>query len=336
MIRNEAGRDRAYDIAKGIGILLVVLGHTQFPGAGIIYSFHMPFFFFITGYMFAKTEALNNAIMTLLRKRAALLAVYFGSAPAFYVFWLLVGRHYGENVIKGIPPCQPFIGIFYGSGHGDWLAFNTPMWFLPCIFLAQILFRTVLEITQNRTAETMLLSAAAYWAGSTVGQVMPLPWSLDIALAMQPLVYLGYISHKNGDALAGGRGRSAQAVIFALLLLAADMANGGERVDINNRVYPGHFSFLVAAAGGSLAAWQIAGSIRPESNVGRFLALLGDRSLTILLFHLLAFKVISFIGSHVFAVRLAELKATYWSVYAAAGLVLPSVLHSAVKHLRPR
>ena len=42
------------DIAKGIGIFLMVMGHTGIPRIGNqwIYSFHMPLFFFISGFLF--------------------------------------------------------------------------------------------------------------------------------------------------------------------------------------------------------------------------------------------------------------------------------------------
>ncbi|HEX2994927.1 MAG TPA: acyltransferase family protein, partial [Anaerolineales bacterium] len=43
------------DIARGIGILLVVLGHNDFAALSpffhqVIYSFHIPLFFFLSGY----------------------------------------------------------------------------------------------------------------------------------------------------------------------------------------------------------------------------------------------------------------------------------------------
>lgn len=38
-----------YDIAKGIGIIAVLLGHSKI-GVDIIYTFHMPLFFVISGY----------------------------------------------------------------------------------------------------------------------------------------------------------------------------------------------------------------------------------------------------------------------------------------------
>ena len=42
------------DQAKGIGILLVVIGHMNIPQdlSKIIFSFHMPLFFFISGYLY--------------------------------------------------------------------------------------------------------------------------------------------------------------------------------------------------------------------------------------------------------------------------------------------
>lgn len=43
------------DVAKGIAILLVIIGHTvQFGSAtrNVIFSFHMPLFFILSGYTF--------------------------------------------------------------------------------------------------------------------------------------------------------------------------------------------------------------------------------------------------------------------------------------------
>lgn len=37
-------RDTVVDVAKGIGILLVILGHLKNPIMDFIYAFHMPLF----------------------------------------------------------------------------------------------------------------------------------------------------------------------------------------------------------------------------------------------------------------------------------------------------
>ena len=46
------------DITKAIGIIMVVVGHTQLPTfmSNFIWSFHMPLFFLINGYFFNKKE----------------------------------------------------------------------------------------------------------------------------------------------------------------------------------------------------------------------------------------------------------------------------------------
>lgn len=51
------------DIAKGIGIISVILGHLRTPLyiSEMIFSFHMPLFFVISGY-FYKERKLKNFI----------------------------------------------------------------------------------------------------------------------------------------------------------------------------------------------------------------------------------------------------------------------------------
>lgn len=55
-------RDKTADIAKGIGIILMIVGHCSFCFVEypwvirFIYSFHMPLFFIITG-LFIKEDS---------------------------------------------------------------------------------------------------------------------------------------------------------------------------------------------------------------------------------------------------------------------------------------
>lgn len=46
------------DVAKGIGILLVVIAHINYTPSliTIIYSFHMPIFFFFSGMVFNRNK----------------------------------------------------------------------------------------------------------------------------------------------------------------------------------------------------------------------------------------------------------------------------------------
>jgi fucose 4-O-acetylase-like acetyltransferase len=49
----EKMRDATFDMLKGIGILLVIIGHTFMKEIGpYIQAFHMPLFFMVAGYFF--------------------------------------------------------------------------------------------------------------------------------------------------------------------------------------------------------------------------------------------------------------------------------------------
>ena len=49
-----SGRNTVIAIAKGIAIILMVIGHADAPGllTNFIYTFHMPLFFMAAGYFF--------------------------------------------------------------------------------------------------------------------------------------------------------------------------------------------------------------------------------------------------------------------------------------------
>lgn len=60
--QKKMNRDRAIDIAKGIGIILMVIGHfndLDRTTSHLIYSFHMPLFFIFSGY-FLKNKTQEN------------------------------------------------------------------------------------------------------------------------------------------------------------------------------------------------------------------------------------------------------------------------------------
>ena len=57
----NSNRIEAFDIAKGLGILIMVMGHTGFGTTfdKIIHTFHMPLFFFISGYFYRPDKSIS-------------------------------------------------------------------------------------------------------------------------------------------------------------------------------------------------------------------------------------------------------------------------------------
>ena len=78
------------DMAKGYGILGVIIGHISTPGITVwIYTFHIPLFFFMSGFLFNTNYSL---VVFLNRKIKALLIPYFCLAILIVFHELLFNR----------------------------------------------------------------------------------------------------------------------------------------------------------------------------------------------------------------------------------------------------
>lgn len=176
------------DSAKGIAIFLVVWGHMTYflPNEirTIIYSFHMPLFFFLSG-LFLKKE---NSIKLLVRKRfSSLLKPYFLYAILLllveYFFYLYYPPFYAPVSLKGMLT-----------------ATFTNLWFLPSLFFSLIISFLILSI--KKTSLKILIGLLCVILGIVNNivfkQVFPhtfilpvLPCRIDVSLLSIPFVFMG-------------------------------------------------------------------------------------------------------------------------------------------------
>ena len=100
------------DWAKAVAIYLVILSHTAVarPIANYAFMVEIPLFFFMSGYLFRFER--NPQFKPFFKKRFRQIMVpYFSINAVTYLFWLLVGRHYGADSSIGIPTWKPLLGI---------------------------------------------------------------------------------------------------------------------------------------------------------------------------------------------------------------------------------
>jgi fucose 4-O-acetylase-like acetyltransferase len=171
------------DIAKGIGIVLVVMGHNDFelisPFAHkLIYSFHMPMFFFMSG-MFFKPDIpfwpfVRNRFNRVLKPFVAiLLLIYFASISFSKISLVMATR----RLIKAM----------YANGHYlDWVQ----LWFLPHLFAVSFfafLFFKVMKQTQLQKWQWLILGVLY------IGGVLSLKlfWPFEIYLFGRSLIVYG-------------------------------------------------------------------------------------------------------------------------------------------------
>lgn len=140
------------DICRGIGILLVVYGHAL-DGNGLrylIYAFHMPLFFFLSGIVFhhKKYESFWIYLKKDIRR---ILIPYLIFAFLSLLLWFFIGLP--ENHRTTSLFIYQFLSIFYGNGSGDGLAFNNLLWFLPCLFVTKLGFWVLTELIKNKKGD---------------------------------------------------------------------------------------------------------------------------------------------------------------------------------------
>lgn len=131
----EKGRLAYIDIAKGILIILVVIGHTIKGSVfvtkamiRIINAFHMPAFFIISGFLTDEAKLRNQKFGAYMKKRAIRLLVPYVVFEVIGGFWqmLLMGPHAVNltGIISGIFTVHCHVGAD---------------WFLIAMFISEIL-----------------------------------------------------------------------------------------------------------------------------------------------------------------------------------------------------
>lgn len=169
MMEKTSSSKRIYwiDAAKALGIFLVFYGHIveaifrvesqpAFQHFKFLYSFHMPFFFFISGFFFKRRyENLEDEIKDLFLKR--ILPVLIFGVLAIPMWLIYQGIIFGDIHFKQLIK----YALHYLRGDPD---LNTITWFLVCLFTAET-FAAVLLPKRSRPGWLFLVSAAAMAAG---------------------------------------------------------------------------------------------------------------------------------------------------------------------------
>ncbi|MDE7327863.1 MAG: acyltransferase family protein [Lachnospiraceae bacterium] len=136
-------RNKQMDVLLCLGMLLVILGHvgtnswkTELFDWFVIYSFHMPLFFFISGYFYkpAREQAYGRTILRLIRK--FVLPYYIWNLVYAIVVFLLKNAGYVRFQLN--PSLSNFFLTPWTTG--DQYQLNSPAWFLLTLFLVEVVY----------------------------------------------------------------------------------------------------------------------------------------------------------------------------------------------------
>ncbi len=171
------------DLLKGFGIFLVVWGHTMVPRSVLIYSFHMPLFFVISGFLH-KDKPLKEFLLGRIFRLYLPYALFTVVSWLFYLAMLgLQGR--GDLIGDHLPK---IISLFTGTGRNGG---NDPIWYLTCLMVVSVLFWLLdhgVKKPGRLFLAALLISGLGYYL--SLRRIF-LPFKVDVALTALLFYWFG-------------------------------------------------------------------------------------------------------------------------------------------------
>ena len=182
----QKNRQEYIDIAKTLGIIMVVWGHSEGIFSNYFYAFHMPLFFFLSGLLFKSEDNISNTI----KKKFKSLMVPFYVWNFFLVipFWVLY--YWKEWDIKVLLKY-----IFTISLTLDKVSMLGATWFLPALFWTSIIFTTIYHLIRKeliRNICIILISLSILIIGFNI----TLPYRISRVFICSFFYVLGYFYAK--------------------------------------------------------------------------------------------------------------------------------------------
>jgi fucose 4-O-acetylase-like acetyltransferase len=287
-VTNHNNRERIVwiDVARGLGILAVVIGHSVIQGGSLsvaIFTFHMPLFFLLSGYC---TSFKSSAGSFIKKKALSLLLPYLCTMGLAFLYWRLFYRDYSGDLNGTWPILKlSLLQILYGSGNVvaqiPYLWPIGPIWFLPALFAANLISLGISRLnTEMKTTNLILMVAICAICGMLIGKNIFLPFSVDIALVSQIFIFFGLALKE--EALFE---KKVPIFMLILSLVAFEVSRRFGGMSMNNRTYHDLLVSSCGAIGGSVLVLQLAIFLSKYYIICHVLEYFGRAAIVILCFH---------------------------------------------------
>ena len=360
-------RDLSVTYSKGIAIMLMVLCHAGFFkfGHDWIYTFHMPLFFFMSGYCM-KEKYFSDTIGFICRR---LKGVWWPFVKWMIVFILLhnflikfglyaTDAKYAYSGQPSTPYTLHYIILSILESlrfvHGEQLLGG--YWFLRSLFWGSMISYFSLFFQRKFTKDSPVIYATVGCiillicaAMKHYNRMVPILAIRCIDVLSGFYIYAGYAFAKLNSKHMGRIVEFIEKplVIIAIAILIgittyANIGSGnpGDFMDISLKAFP-----LVATMAllGSLMTFGVSRLLSDRVTKLSMLTFIGDNTLTVLTWHFLSFNLVDLIIIKVYGlpiVRLGEFPVIseyssigWWALYFAIGMALPLTLAFLNKYI---
>ncbi len=247
------------DNLKFIGITLIILGHFHIPleFQQYIYSFHVPLFFFISGFIFSSGKY-DGYSKYLIKRVRSLLVPYLSFAIIAWAHWFYnktkidpmdyILRNYDYYFLESIRK------ILYSN---ELSPFNEPLWFLTCLFIVVNLYYPIGKFLKRwQVILPILVTLSILGYLYSINFERRLPWHMEVVLMGTAFYGLGNITRpfltELSRRLKGKMGVAAVPLLGCLLAITLIGSSLNGRVGLFSNIYGNYYYFLTAAIAGTL------------------------------------------------------------------------------------
>ncbi|MCC3359622.1 acyltransferase family protein [Bacillus sp. REN16] len=298
------------DIAKGIGIISVVIGHAGIESLSpYFYWFHMPLFFLISGYLYKRT----NHFVT--RKTKSLLIPYVSffvllSVLQFYTFGISDFNIHYEYFLKGGRYLKGTFGV---------------LWFITSLYVLSVIFHMLILLNSKIVLFIVAITFyfLSYYDSIHFNDVFVI-WDINTILFTFVFYYIGYLYKEYESKISHLISKAAfpSALLIIVLIFLNIRGLFVYKLDIKNQVYNHLFIDIGVPLLFVIFVFWISNKLEVVKGLNKTLSIIGESSLTIMYLHIF----------------LLTLFATYthmdtWLIIFMS-IIIPTIIHQLFKASR--
>ena len=279
------------DVARGIAIILMVIGHILDINnifRKIIFSFHMPIFIIISGY-FYKDSSTKDFIINTIKKLVipyVIAVLCFDIIDSYEKGIIYILTRFSKQIIFST------MSVAYLK-YTDSSSMIDCLWFIPMLIITKILFRLIKKILKNNELQIVFCIFLFLCLGFQLGKIKYwLPFSIDVSMSCLIFFYLGYILKKY-DGL--NKILNDNISIFILFIIWVITIKLNYKVELVIRAYSIFPLSIIGAISGSIVVFKISQIISLKVKIlSDILSWYGKNSIFILIMHYLEKNIIPY------------------------------------------
>ena len=323
-------------IAKALGIILMVVGHSGCPTAigKFIYLFHMPLFFVCSGYFF---KEISNwpSLMSFYKKRLnGLYLPYFKWSLLFLLLHNLFRYlHITESVIyQKEDYIRQFIKLIAMT---DYELLIRPFWFIKELLFASLIVATISFFTSRLSIKKRsgLLFVIALISSVISKLLPPIPLIGDCSVLCLSILYYytGILLYKYKYRIP--LTYTTMTLSFCIVLIGSIFFVGS--IDMRYTTIYNQIPYYVLSITGVIMILCISLKLETIKNISA-LYYIGIHTMPILALNLLALKFGNLIKIGIYKMPLERLSSytiiyenntSFWLVYTAIGVAVPMIIY---------